>query len=83
MTGLSKKYAAMGMTLSTYCLRHSFATHCHENGMKIYTLKKLLGHEFLTTTRLYVETTRAFAQEVFMRTPHIGQKGKGIRVPLR
>jgi site-specific recombinase XerD len=37
-----------------YSLRASSATHLLENGMRILHIKKLLGHESLNTTRLYL-----------------------------
>jgi len=55
-TGLLAKYDAMGRRLSPHSFRHAFATHCYENGCDLLALKYLLGHEFITTTELYIET---------------------------
>jgi integrase/recombinase XerC len=43
-----------------HALRHCFATHCHDNGMPIEAVSKLLGHTKLSTTVRYtqVSTTR-------------------------
>ena len=41
ITGISEKYEAMNRVFSAHSLRHAFATHCYENGMRIFTLKKL------------------------------------------
>jgi integrase/recombinase XerC len=40
--------------MSTHSLRHSFATHCMQNGMKISELGECLGHASLSTTQKYI-----------------------------
>jgi integrase len=57
LTGVSEKYEAMDRVFSTHSFRHAFATHLYEGGMSIFAIKKLLGHEFLTTTELYINCT--------------------------
>lgn len=52
--GLSARYEAQDREFTSHTLRHCFATHMHEAGVDLYTLRDLLGHRFLTTTMLYV-----------------------------
>ena len=52
--GLTARYEAQGRYFTSHCLRHAYATHMHEAGVDLYTLKDLLGHRYLTTTKLYV-----------------------------
>lgn len=56
-TGIDEKYEAIGRKFSAHSLRHAFATHCFENGIDLLTLKALLGHEYLETTDIYVNTS--------------------------
>lgn len=60
MTGISQKYEAMGRVFSTHSLRHSFATHCYENGMRLPTLQRFMGHEYILTTMVYLYTAQRY-----------------------
>ena len=53
-TGLSRRYEAQNRTFTSHAIRHAFATHMHESGVDLYTLRDLLGHRYLTTTQIYV-----------------------------
>jgi site-specific recombinase XerD len=44
------------MKMNPHLLRHSFATHLHENGVDLFTLKDMLGHTTLTSTQIYAHT---------------------------
>jgi integron integrase len=46
--------AGIGKRVKVHTLRHSFATHCLENGMPVTTLQRLLGHAHLETTSIYL-----------------------------
>lgn len=49
-TGLSKKKPRVHF----HSLRHGFATQCIRKGMRLPSLQRMLGHEDLTTTTLYI-----------------------------
>ncbi len=59
------KYAPDGLEVHPHTLRHSFAVHCLKNGMNIRNLQKILGHEHLTTTQVYLDLTAADVQDDF------------------
>jgi integrase/recombinase XerD len=75
-TGLEEKYAGMGRRFSTHTLRHAYATHCYENGMRLFTLQTLLGHVFIETTRLYVHIGIRQAVQEYGRTHELARHSK-------
>lgn len=54
VTGLADRYDAQDRSFTSSSLRHAYATHMHEAGIDLYTLKNLLGHRFFTTTQIYI-----------------------------
>lgn len=40
--------------VTSHILRHSYATHAHEQGVSMRTLQQLLGHSDIRTTEIYV-----------------------------
>jgi integrase/recombinase XerD len=38
-----------------HTIRHSFAVHCLKNGINLRALQKILGHNSLTTTQIYLD----------------------------
>jgi integrase/recombinase XerD len=54
---LAKRIAGIETPCTTHTLRHSYATHCLEAGMKVGTIQQILGHANLETTATYTHVT--------------------------
>lgn len=48
------KKANLPDTFTVHTLRHCFATHLSESGVKLVQIKELLGHTFVQTTSIYL-----------------------------
>ena len=59
--------AGIAKRVYPHLLRHTVATGLLALGMDITDLQRFLGHESITTTRLYAETTAATLQRSFDR----------------
>ncbi|HET7815234.1 MAG TPA: tyrosine-type recombinase/integrase [Candidatus Baltobacteraceae bacterium] len=51
--------------ISPHTMRHSFATHLHQRGVDIMTIKELLGHESVATTQIYSKVTLSHAKQAY------------------
>jgi site-specific recombinase XerD len=50
--------AGIKKDVGVHCLRHSYATHLHENGLDIRYIQELLGHKNTRTTEIYTHVSR-------------------------
>lgn len=55
ISGAAKRAGIM-TRVTSHVLRHSYATHAHEQGVPMRTLMELLGHSDIRTTEIYVHS---------------------------
>jgi len=68
------KVAGIEKLGSCHLLRHSCATHMHDNGADIRFIQQLLGHASLDTTQIYTEASIHKLLEVHALTHPHGKK---------
>jgi integrase/recombinase XerD len=54
---LAVRMAGIEKACTTHTLRHSYASHCLQAGMRIGTIQQVLGHASLETTATYTHVT--------------------------
>lgn len=59
--------ARVGLPLSAYRLRHSFATHMLDRGADIRVIQELLGHWRISSTQVYTQVSKANLVSTFRR----------------
>lgn len=60
--------AQLGKTGACHLLRHTMATHMHENGADIRYIQQILGHEDIKTTQVYTHVALRALQQVYAAT---------------
>jgi site-specific recombinase XerD len=58
MSGLEGK-------ITPHTMRHSVATHLHQAGVDLMTIKKFLGHESVQTTQIYTEMGMDYVRKTY------------------
>jgi integrase/recombinase XerD len=60
--------AKIGKVGACHLLRHTMATHMHENGADIRYIQQILGHEDIKTTQIYTHVAVRALQRVYAAT---------------
>lgn len=63
--------AGIHKEITFHCARHTFAVMMLDLGTDIYTVSKLLGHRFLTTTQIYAKVLDKNKQAAVSKIPNI------------
>jgi integrase/recombinase XerD len=61
--------AGVTQRVTPHVLRHTFAVNCARAGVSTASLKKLLGHDRLETTEIYLNISGEDALREFQRSP--------------
>ncbi|MDW5562648.1 MAG: tyrosine-type recombinase/integrase [Methanomassiliicoccus sp.] len=59
--------AGFAVKIKPHVLRHSFATHCTQNGTDIISLRDLLGHADISTTEIYLHCNNPARKQAYNR----------------
>jgi site-specific recombinase XerD len=63
------QHAKIAKTISPHRLRHTFATHLVRAGVKLVTIRDLLGHRSICSTQIYLHVTAMDLREAADRHP--------------
>lgn len=66
MKGIANK-AQISQEITPHILRHTFATLALQKGISIATVQKILGHDRLATTSIYLNFTDEHVVDEFSR----------------
>jgi site-specific recombinase XerD len=55
-------------SVHVHTLRHSFATHLHEQGYDTADIQKLLGHKKICTTQIYTRISTKYLRKIQLKT---------------
>ena len=64
----------VGIKVTPYMLRHSFATHLLDHGADIRVIQELLGHSRLNSTQIYTQVSKVKLMDTFLRCHPRGQE---------
>lgn len=76
----SLKAAGITKKASLHTLRHSYATHLLEDGLDLYSIQKLLGHEHVSTTLVYLHVARTLPKRAHSPFDTLYQKRDASKV---
>jgi site-specific recombinase XerD len=60
----AKARASIKKKATFHTLRHSYATHLHEEGVDIRYIQELMGHESIKTTELYTHVAQRETERI-------------------
>lgn len=60
----AKEVSSINKRITIHGLRHSFATHLTYKGVPIHEIKRLLGHESIKTTEIYLHLANRYKSEI-------------------
>ena len=81
-TGLAEAVAAhlpgQAGRLTPHLLRHYAASELYRNGMDVFAVQEVLGHEWINTTMIYVHVHRSHVEDAWVQAGHRAAGGSGV-----